>query len=146
MRYFLFLVLSLVCTFAFADARIEVTDNFCHAPYDAANADNENYLPGCDGVLYVHANGGRSHGQARVHRESISYGFLPIAYEDMPDSGVFNFRLDGDESATPCTMVDSNGTNYVTNNWSVRINVTRMPSIWRASVDYIIECWGGVAQ
>lgn len=146
MRSFLFLVLCTVSLALFADARIETADDFCHAPYDGANADNENYLANCGGVLYVHAGGTRAHGQSKVAKDSVSYGLLPVSYEEMPDSGIFNFRLDGDELLTPCTMVDSNGTNYVTDNWAVRINVTRSTNIWRAGVVYIVECWGGVAQ
>lgn len=146
MRNLLFVLLALIPFALSADARIETADNFCHVPYDVNNADNENYLSDCGSVLHVFANGARAHGQARATRENVTYSLTPFDEEDLPSYGTASFTLNGDELATPCTMVDSNGTNYVTNNWSIRIGVTRTATISRADVLYIVECWGGVAQ
>lgn len=131
-----------------ADTRIEVMDDFCHVPWDAANTDNESFISGCGGV--VRTFGALANGFARVVYEEIPVRILP------PDSNPEDIdQYPGGNAATVvtdensgdiCVLVDSNNEIYVSQSWTARTRAWRGPNRYLGRVEYYIECWNAVQQ
>lgn len=146
MRYLTFIFLVSLSTALLADARIEVLGDFCHAPYENANVDNEVFLSGCGGYLVV--RNGIATGNAVIHKRAVHMHALPedvrVHDTEAYPSGKRTLRTSGEDSGTACAMVDSNGTEYSSGNWNVRIIAQRVAVDWQADVTYEITCWSGV--
>jgi len=112
------LVFALLLSLPFvvlADPRIEVTDNFCHVPFDATNDDNESFLADCGGVVTV--ENGVADGYATLRKENVPLRALPVRPATGESSA--EIRLNGADIDFTCTLVDSNGTQYQTGEWAV---------------------------
>ncbi len=142
------LVLFALSFGVFADARIEVTDNFCHAPWDETNVDNEFYISGCQGVINV--TNGAARGWANVKHTQVSASMVPAVIDprdtDEYPTGRAGVSVSGATTGATCVMVDSNGTTYVSNTWDVVNTAKREQERWLVAVEHRIECYGGVAQ
>ena len=121
--------------FAYADPRMETTDNFCHMILDPQNTDNEIFVSGCDSQIVT--DNGVATGYFRTIR------WMPRE-EAKALFGDRQRRLSftSDESNTNCAMVDSNGTEYASGDWDSQI-ILRMP--WRRmnKVVYKLYCRNG---
>lgn len=108
------LVLMLLVPFyVYADPRMETNDNFCHFVHNNVDDDDETFAAGCDSVISVEQGSANGHG--RVVKQ------LPV--------GFLNFDVPVSESnlTAPqytCTMVESNGTAYASNEWVSTITAT----------------------
>lgn len=144
MKYLVLLTL-LAPLSLFADARIEVTDNFCHAPWDNGNTDNEAYLSNCGAVLNV--TNGIADGYAILVKKHVSVSAIPVSIDprdtDEYPTGEASVSTSGADSGAACVMVDSNGTNYQAASWDVVTTAERESQRWLATVTYQIECWNG---
>lgn len=145
MKSLMTITLALLHVAVLADARIEVLGNFCHAPYDNANVDNEVFLSGCGGHIVV--RNGVATGNAVIHKTAVHGHALPadVQVQDVEayPSGSRRLVTSGEDSGVACAMVDSNGTEYSSGNWSVRIIAQRVAADWQANVTYEVACWSG---
>lgn len=143
MKSFLVVLLaSLALSFpALADPRIEVTDNFCHVPFDPADDDNESFLADCGGVVTVENQ--VANGFAIVQKTHIPLRALPVR----PGEGETKaeIRLSGDDTGFTCTLVDSNGTNYQTTQWSVWTQAIQSSHPAMGDALYEVFCFNAAA-
>lgn len=133
------LILVIVVGFAYADPRMETRDNFCHMILDPNNTNNEVFVAGCNSQIVADGNGNAT-------------GYLKIT-RWMPKEEAQVILGDNDrrlsftsgESDTACAMVDSNGTQYNSNDWESKI-IVRRP--WRRinKVVYKLYCRNGAQQ
>ena len=104
------LMFALFTVGAAADQRMETRDGFCHAVtpegFQTANDDNEVFLSNCVNSIRQDADG---NGDGSF--------VMKVKYPDgsYPFGG--NYTTSGAETGINCVMVDSNGTNYVTQDW-----------------------------
>lgn len=100
-----------------ADPRMEINDNFCHFIKDPNNTDNEIFIGGCDAKISV--------------TDEVASGYVRIV--EWMSKREAKVLLDGkkryiftnNDSDSPCTMVESNGTEYNSNNWKSSITHNR---------------------
>ncbi len=120
----LILILSLMVMAgtATADPRMEVTDNFCHFILDPDNTDNEIFLGGCDGKIAV------VEGVATGYVRIVEWMPRQEASALVPKGGV---RFTSDDSDAACALVDSNGTQYDSNDWVSKISVNRGKLVYK---------------
>lgn len=133
LMYFIVVMFVLGISTVSADPRMEINDNFAHMILDPVNTDDEIFISGADS--FIRADGaGNADGffkkQMRLDRNKI----LRLFGEEKV------IRFTDEDSATPCTMVESNGTEYESNNW---ISIIRIKHKW---VDYELNCYDGVQQ
>lgn len=124
---------------AHSDPRMEINDNFFHMILDADNTDNEIFVG--DGGAQIAADGnGGANGYAKRVEIMTADGF-ELLLGNHPNGLV----ITSDDSATQCTMVESNGTAYASDDWRSEIRVRRVGS--RAYiVHYFLSCRDGVEQ
>ena len=115
---------------ASADPRMETNKNFCHFILDPNNTDNEVFVAGCDSVItVVEKTAAASTVQARCEEEQnyIAKGYaivikeIPQTVAPVSPGTILTFT--SDDSATPCTMVESNGRAYKSNKWQSTVKV-----------------------
>lgn len=117
----LFTILLTIILFTFlaspalADPRMEILDDFCHYILDPDNTDNEIFLGGCG--ARIRTVNGKAQGYGLVEAE--------MANAEISTLKLKNLYLTSDDSDTPCTMVDSNSTEYQSDDWSSRISVKK---------------------
>jgi hypothetical protein len=110
MKTIIILAIVLFAAITWADPRIEINDNFCHFILNPNNTDREIFVGGCDGRIFTNGNG--------VARGFIKIVQLLATQEANVMLGAENeYIFTNDDSDTPCTLVDSNGTEYVSDNW-----------------------------
>ena len=135
----IFLILTFAASLAYADPRMETRDNFCHMILDPDNTDNEVFVAGCNSQIVADGNGNAT-GYLKLTR------WMPKE-EAQAILGDNERRLSftSGESGTACAMVDSNGTQYNSNDWESKI-IVRRP--WRRinKVVYKLYCRNGAEQ
>lgn len=137
----LFVSLTVMSFTVLADPRIEVVGNFCHVPFDPADDDNESFLADCGGVVTVENQ--VADGFAVVQKTHIPLRALPIR----PGEGETKaeIRLSGDDAGFTCTLVDSNGVNYQTTQWSVWTLAVQSPHPAMGDATYEVFCFNAAA-
>jgi hypothetical protein len=107
MKHFILAVSMIACTSVIADQRFETNNGFCHFVLNPNNADNEVFFSNCRNAI-VQNNDGTGTGTTYI-KAQFPIGGAPIAK---------SLALTGDETGIACNMVDSNGTQYTTNDWT----------------------------
>ena len=107
MKYIILAVSMIACTSVMADQRFETNNGFCHFVLNPNNADNEAFFANCLNTI-VQNNDGTGTGTTYIEAQ------FPIGYAPITES----LTLTGDETGIPCNMVDSNGTQYTTTDWT----------------------------
>jgi hypothetical protein len=134
---------------AFADPRMETNDNFCHFILNANNTDNEVFLAGCDSVITVVEKVAAA-ANMQIHCTEQNYvasGYamatkeMPLAAAPLAPSTTLKFT--SDDSAVPCTMVESNGRAYKSNKWRSAIKVGKPNKNNIVTVHYEVFCQDG---
>ena len=152
MKY-LIAVLTFVTFGAVADQRMETRDGFCHAVtpegFQTANDDNEVFLSNCVNSIRQDADG----------NGDGSY-VMKVKYPDGAAPFLASYTTSGAETGINCVMVDSNGTNYVTQDWdsTYKVKIKRYPvrqhgnesKPWTykkvAEIEYRLACRNGAQQ
>jgi len=117
-RILMVLSITLLASAGWADPRMEINDDFCHFINDTANTDNENFVADCGSTIAVNDDAGTAEGYAKISRR-------------LPAGMVEESSFVGDATITPCTMVESNGNEYTTTEWTSEIRVVKWS--WRRS-------------
>ncbi len=158
MKYFLAIFLSffIMTGVAFADPRMEATDNFCHFILDGNDTDSEIFWPGCNSPITAYEGNASAYVLRTMYnskqiatdipgegkRSFVFYGTDSQEYATMVSNMQDDFGstcerkscrsdLNGDRivnaldigilksfvSDTACTLVETNGTAYTTNDW-----------------------------
>ena len=158
MKY-LIALLMIVPFVSLADMRMEVNANntFCHAitPEGFANGndDNEVFLGGCEPSVRQNTNG---NGDGDYIHVKEYFGDLPFngpAQYVQPGNGkgkakglqkkaAYVYTMTGAQSGEACTMVDSNNTTYVTNDWNLEYVVDSK----KKTITYKLACRNGAQQ
>jgi hypothetical protein len=107
MKYILLAVTMITYTSVIADQRFETNNGFCHFVLNPNNANNEVFFANCQNSI-VQNDDGTGTGTTYI-RVQFPIGDAPIAE---------SLALSGDETGIACNMVDSNGTQYTTNDWT----------------------------
>lgn len=107
MKYIILVVSMIACTSVIADQRFETNNGFCHFVLNPNNANNEVFFANCLNSI-VQNNDGTGSGATYI-KARFPIGGAPIAE---------SLTLTGDETGIACNMVDSNGTQYTTNDWT----------------------------
>jgi hypothetical protein len=107
MKYIILAVSMIACTSVIADQRFETNNGFCHFVLNPSNADNEVFFSNCRNSI-VQNNDGTGTGTTYI-KVQFPVGGAPISE---------SLALTGDETGIACNMVDSNGTQYTTNDWT----------------------------
>jgi hypothetical protein len=139
-----------------ADPRMEINDNFCHFILDPLNTDNEVFESGCNAtIVTLTGNMTRmvvgeqeSNGNPRAQcSEYVASGYgtvtkqVPVSAVALPIGTVLKFS--SDDSDTPCTMVESNGRQYISYNWESKIRVVQGNAIGMMKIIYQLTCKDG---
>lgn len=112
MKYFVILLgVFIMAGVASADPRMETLDNFCHYILSAENTDNEIFMAGCGSRIKVFD--GIAQGYARV--ESI------VGEKEISALRLRPVWITSKDSDAACAMVDSNGTQYLSDYWTSQI-------------------------
>jgi len=113
MKYLLTLLAALAITFSlstYADQRFETVGGFCHfvtpEGFATANDDNEVFFANCENSIRQTADGS-GEGSTKV---IVQY---PKGAEPFEET----YKTSGAETGIDCNMVDSNGTQYTTQDW-----------------------------
>jgi hypothetical protein len=154
---FLFILACLCVPFsAMADPRMETNDNFCHFIFDPLDTDNEIFVAGCNATIVVMTGGvtkmvsgeQKSNGEPQVQcSEYVASGYgtatraVPIAASTLPVGTTLKFT--SDDSQTPCTMVESNGRQYISYNWESKIRVVSGITSGTVKIIYQLTCRDG---
>lgn len=143
------LLLLFVPLMVFADARFVEAPAECHFPYDNTNVGKEFKLSACRGTLRDY--GGTVAVQVNESQTGLSAELFVIDGQDVRDrelypSGALVISTSGADSGTNCNVVDADGIQYAAMNWKATTTIHRRAERWRVDVDYLLECWGGVAQ
>jgi hypothetical protein len=101
---------------SYADQRMETVGGFCHFVVNPQNADNEIFVSNCVSSI-IQNNDGTGTGFVL---KKVEYPGLLLPVGDL--------RLTGAETGINCVMVDSNGTTYVTQDWTSLYKVIRRPN------------------
>lgn len=133
--------------YAVADPRMEINDNFCHFVHNNVDADDETFAAGCNATISVQQ--GSANGYGKVVR------LVPLGYLNF-DTPVI--ESDATAPQYTCTMVESNGIAYTSNEWESTIK-TRPSYRWQFDINrnkeriingyhvtYELICKNGVAQ
>jgi len=158
--------LMLFAAIASSDMRMEVNSNntFCHAvkpeafewgiPAGDINDDNEVFLGGCRPSVDQNDDGT---GDGDYIYTKQYFGDLPFTDPSggyvQPGNGNgkakglqkksrYVYTMTGAESGENCTMVDSNNTTYVTNDW----NLEYVVSAYYKTITYKLACRNGAQQ
>ena len=140
---------------AWADPRMETNNNFCHFIMDPYNTDFEVFIAGCNAEITVAqkvtvAPKATTSGANQTECENENYSasgygkvekVIPASAISIPPGKSLVFT--NNSSNTPCTMVESNGREYRSNNWQSTIKVTRASQRGYVKVDYELYCWDG---
>ena len=130
----LFMVMFVYLCVAFpvsADPRMETNKNFCHFILDPANTDNEVFFAGCNSIITtlekIETVGIVEPKPNVPECNYIASGFAKRSKQMPPEAAPLapgtTLTLTSDDSTTPCTMVESNGTAYKSHNWTSTIKV-----------------------
>jgi hypothetical protein len=133
---------------ASADPRMETNKNFCHFILDADDTDNESFVAGCDSIIttvektdtsIVETKGEEcnyvAHGYAKVTM------ILPQEVVTVPPQTTLTFT--SEDTKTKCTMVESNGRAYKSENWVSKVKVKRERKNGKVQVIYELLCQDG---
>lgn len=134
---------------ASADPRMETNKNFCHFILNPDNTDNEVFVAGCDSVItVVEKNVDTATVQVKCEESNyVASGYgavtkeMPPAAVPVPPGSTLTFT--SDDSATPCTMVESNGRAYKSNKWWSTIKANRVKRNGLVTVQYEVFCQDG---
>ena len=134
---------------AYADPRMETTDNFCHFIHNNINADDESFVADCGSVISVNDPDGVAQGFALVTIKNVPLDFDEITAElSHKRRGrkivITNETFQGD---LDCAMVDSNGTQYNSRNWVNTISFRKKSRHSRTgTLTYRLRCIDGEAN
>ena len=135
---------------AFADPRMETNKNFCHFILNADNTDNEVFSAGCNSTITVVEKVAAAEVNTQTNCTEQNYvasGYavvtreMPLAAAPLTPNNTLRFT--SDDSAVPCTMVESNGRAYKSNKWRSAIKVSRPNRNNIVTVSYEIFCQDG---
>jgi hypothetical protein len=165
MKKFRSLVVLLAVSFllmpfnAFADPRMETTKNFCHFILSPDNTDNEVFIAGCDSSIVTVVKevtqelGADKAGSGKPNvacTNTVAYGYgtvtkeIPQVLVPIPVGTTLTYT--SNDSATPCTMVESNDRSYVSSVWESRIKVAKSSTRGFVKVVYQLYCGEGTVQ
>ena len=148
-------VLLFVAHNVWADPRMETNNNFCHFIMNPDNTDYEVFMAGCNAEITVAqkvtvAQKATPSGanQAECENENNSASGYGIVEKLIPASAISippgkSLVFTNNSTNTPCTMVESNGREYRSNNWQSSIKVTRALQRGYVIVHYELYCWDG---
>jgi hypothetical protein len=105
------IVLMMVATGVFGDQRMETVGGFCHfiTPEGFANNNDDNEVFASNCVSSIRQNQDGTGMGSTIMEIEYPAGAMPFVGE---------YEYTGDETGQECVMVDSNGTNYVTQDWT----------------------------
>ena len=111
-----------------ADPQISIEDggNYCHAPWDATNTDNEWKLT-CAGFINEDDDNQTAYGFS-TETKYFPAGAVEgsrISYQDTVDGG----------DATDCTLTNNDGDTYASTDWMVEVRVDGLKK-----VTFTVEC------
>lgn len=161
------LFLFLCASFAYADPRMETTDNFCHWIHNTINSDDETFVADCGSQISVlqEEGAGIAQGFARVVRSEVPVDFDEVTTalsimekpKDEEEKGeAANVAkkphplkqslviTSEDFPGQACVMVDSNETQYNSNQWVNTITL-QLKHRWAevGTLTYILRCIDG---
>lgn len=122
-----------------ADPRMEINDNFAHMILDPNNTDDEIFVGGAAPQIWTDGAGqanGVYEGAKLMSKEAVE-----ALLQDHPGGAAYT----SDDSAAQCTMVESNGTAYASDDW---ISIVKVRQPYRAlnMVYYKLICRDGAQQ
>lgn len=108
---FIIILLSVFVSIAIADQRFETVGGFCHfvtpEGFATANDNNEIFTSNCVSSIRQNADAtGSGSTQVKVEYPANSFPFIG------------KHKFSGTDTGVDCVMVDSNGTTYVTQDWT----------------------------
>lgn len=137
-----------VVRIASADPRMEINNDFCHFILDSVNTDNEVFVADCGAMITTTEKidptetvqtaceeNNKIAGGYAVLKKVMQQSASPVA----PGTTVF---FSSDTSATPCTMVESNGTVYTSMKWQSLIKAGNVRN-GMVTVQYELFCQEG---
>ena len=129
-----------------ADPRMETNNNFCHFILDPVNTDNEIFVAGCDSEITTIEAVPSASLQIKCEN-AVASGFGEVI-KVVPQSAISippgrSVRFTSTDSATPCTMVESNGRAYTSYNWKSLISVESANRKGFVRVHYMLTCQDG---
>ena len=129
-----------------ADPRMEINKNFCHFILDPTNTDNEVFVANCRAEITTNIPLAAKEGQVACEGYVASgYGQVTrtIPQEAIPLKPGETLRFTNENSNVPCTMVESNGRAYTSNNWESVIKVEKGKPKGFVKVTYSLFCREG---
>jgi hypothetical protein len=158
MKKIIFLLLLLVAmqlmliAIASADPRMETNDNFCHFILDPNNTDNEVFMADC-GAMITTVEKTVTTTMIKSTCETsnrIASGYATVtnvvpqaASPVLPGTTVLFTNAD---SATPCTMVESNGRAYTSTKWQSSIKAGPVNRRGLVTLQYEVFCQEGAQR
>jgi hypothetical protein len=147
---FIFVTAHMLFAFtAFADPRMETNNNFCHFILNADNTVNEVFLAGCDAVItVVEKVAAAVNTQTNCTEQNYVASGYAVVTKEMPLAAALlapnnTLRFTSNDSAVPCTMVESNGRAYKSNKWRSSIKLGRPNRNSIVTVYYELFCQDG---
>jgi hypothetical protein len=140
-KLFVFVLVVFLPVVVWADPRMETADNFCHFIHNNTNADDESFVADCGSQISVNDTTGVAQGFAYVVRDHVPVGFDEVTTlfrRGRNKSGVVITSEDYPDVA--CALVDSNGTQYNSNNWVNRISFKARRGRHVGTVVYQLHC------
>lgn len=122
-------VLCLCFGTVYADPRMEVNDTFNHVILETGDTDNEVFIANTDPNIVV--------------KNGRAWGFVDNMVKNPKFRDVFPdpvTRFSSEQGGGPCTMVESNGTEYVSMDW---VQVVRRQNNHPNVIYYRLECRNG---
>jgi hypothetical protein len=124
-----FCLFVMIAVSAYADPRMEVNDTFNHVILETGNTDNEAFIANTDPNIIV--------------QNGVAWGFVDNFAKNPKFKDVFpgDFtKFSSGEGGAPCTMVESNGTEYVSSDW------TQLVRRHNNVIYYRLECRNGIKK
>jgi hypothetical protein len=142
------LVILFIPFSALADPRMETNNNFCHYILETENTDHEVFLAGCNAIITVAekpaVSASAAGGVACTNLTASGYGTatvtVPAAASPVTPGTTLVFT--NADTATPCTMVESNGREYRSTKWVSRVRADRNRAGF-VKIVYEVFCEGG---
>lgn len=134
---------------ASADPRMETNNDFCHFILDPNNTDNEVFVADCGSVITTIekiVSSGTAHIQCEENNRIASgYATVTRVVQQVasPISPGTTVTFTSGDSATPCTMVESNGRAYTSNKWRSTIKAGTASKKGLVTVQYELFCQDG---
>jgi hypothetical protein len=134
---------------ASADPRMETNKDFCHFILNPDNTDNEVFVADCGSVITTIekiVSSGTAHIQCEENNR-VASGYATVIrvvqQAASPISPGTTVTFTSGDSATPCTMVESNGRAYTSTKWQSTIKAGTASKKGLVIVQYELFCQEG---